>query len=147
MKRQALAFLSLFSLILMLSVYYVTLPPATAKVVKNEENNKDLQTEIKDNAKDKMKENSEIISSNEASEQEKKDAIKKIDDLEKQQEVIDSSIKSCKEVGYTCSIEIVDETMKVSISDTNSSKDVAKKVMDLLSKLTQQKYFIEISFK
>ena len=41
MNRQALAFLTMFSLILMLSVYYVTLPTDTTSVMTTE-NGEDL---------------------------------------------------------------------------------------------------------
>lgn len=147
MNRQALAFLSLFSLILMLSVYYVTLPPMSETVIKGENKNEDLQSQINKDNEDEIKKNSDILSSGETSEKEKKEAIQKMELLKKQQEQIDLWIKTCKEAGFDCSIEIVDKVMKVTIHNSEKSKETAKKVMDLLLKETENKFFIEISFK
>ena len=47
MNRQALAFLTMFSLILMLSVYYVTLPTDTTSVMTTE-NGEDLSDSKED---------------------------------------------------------------------------------------------------
>lgn len=55
MNKQALAFLTMFSLILMLSVYYVTLPSDTT-VMKEE--NSSQKEESKDNSKESTKETS-----------------------------------------------------------------------------------------
>lgn len=53
MNKQALAFLTMFSLVLMLSVYYVTLPDDTAKTVMKDESGKTVNkdTAKKDTAK------------------------------------------------------------------------------------------------
>lgn len=147
MNRQALAFLSLFSLILMLSVYYVTLPPVSNTVIKSENKNEDLQSQINKDSDDEIKKNSDILSSGETSEKEKQEAIQKMELLKKQKEQIETWIKACKEAGYECSIEIIEKVMKVTIHNSEKSKETAKKVMDLLLKESENKFFIEISFK
>ena len=47
MNKQALAFLTMFSLILMLSVYYVTLPPDSISVMEETDGSKE-ETNISD---------------------------------------------------------------------------------------------------
>ncbi|MEG0824055.1 MAG: hypothetical protein RR929_01190 [Erysipelotrichaceae bacterium] len=54
MNRQALAFLTMFSLVLILSVYYITLPNDTA-VVQIEEGNKDQEGNKKEEEKKETK--------------------------------------------------------------------------------------------
>lgn len=90
MNRQALAFLTLFSLILMLSVYYVTIPADDMSVSTKEHNSEPLTTSkqetsetLQENADEKkdqqLSEESATLSDEAASEEDKKEALETMD--------------------------------------------------------------------
>lgn len=156
MNKQALAFLTLFSLILMLSVYYVTLPADTTTVMNNNKTSQKAETKndaekLKkkaDEKKDKeINSNSDVVSSPETSEQEKQEALKKIESLKDTKEIEQALIDGLKKAGYTSAVEISDNTCKVTVFDQKNDKEIAKKVMQYVYDVTKGKYLTEVSFK
>ncbi|MEF9961608.1 MAG: hypothetical protein RR863_03575 [Erysipelotrichaceae bacterium] len=155
MNKQAFAFLTLFSLILLLSVYYVTLPPDDALVMKVEDptkvapkDNADvLKKNIeKDNEKE-IKKNGEIIANDKVKGELKQEALVKIDQLKQQRQNEEELVLKLKEIGYQSVVEIKDKNCKVSIFKQKANKEVAGKIIKQIDEWTKKKYFTEVSFK
>lgn len=161
MNRQALAFLTMFSLILMLSVYYVTLPSDTTTVMstesgeelsdsKTEEEVNDaeqLQSEITSKQEEEIKKHSEVVSSTESTEAEKQEALQTIDELKNDQTMINDLKQACSDAGFTCAIEMKDGTCKINVFDSEDNEDNAKSIMKIANDQLQSKYLIEVTFK
>lgn len=165
MNRQALAFLTMFSLILMLSVYYVTLPNDATSVMSTEtgedlsdgeqDTSKEeavsdvekLQQEISAKNDEEVKKNSDIVSSTQASEEQKKVALQSINTLKGDRALSDEIVKALKEGTYEAAVEIVEGTCKVNVFNQEDTPDTALKIMKLVSEKSQNKYLVEVTFK
>lgn len=145
MKTQALAFFTMLSLILMLSIYYITIPKETTTTMKEESVISTIE-EDKNNKKTQNIENNEsVLSDANASMEEKENAIienEKVKDTIKLEKALSEKVL---EKGYKNEIEIIENTMYVSLFMENDTK-IASTVMKLLYKEVQNKYLIEIRF-
>lgn len=159
MNKQALAFLTLFSLILMLSVYYVTLPTNTATVMgENTEEEEtpatdsstqrtSLQEEAGKKKDDEITKNSNTVSSPDASDADKQQALETIDQLKADKAMQDEVAKHLNDSGYMAAVEIMDGTCIVTVFDQEDSAKTAKKIMNLAQEKVQQQYLVEVAFK
>lgn len=162
MNRQALAFLTMFSLILMLSVYYVTLPSDTTSVMSTEngeelqEENKEeqvndaekLQQEITSKKEAEIKKNSDIVSSKDASETEKQEALTTMDELKDDQAYSEEIRTALQNAGFqNCAVEISEGTCRINIFDSEDNEDNAKLAMKTANEIVNDKYLLEVTFK
>ncbi len=162
MNRQALAFLTMFSLILMLSVYYVTLPYDTTSVMSTQDGEKldddkqgkeqvndaeKLQDEITSKQESEVKKNSDVVSDSQSSDAQKQEALETIDTLKGDQAVMENVKQELEKAGFMSAIEITEGTCKISIFDSEDNAENAKKVMKIASDATENKYLIEVTFK
>lgn len=162
MNRQALAFLTMFSLILMLSVYYVTLPYDTTSVMSTQDGEKldddkreeeqvndaeKLQEEITSKQESEVKKNSDVVSDSKSSDAQKQEALETIDTLKGDKAVMEALKQELEKSGFMSAIEISEGTCKISIFDSEDTADNAKKVMKIASDATENKYLIEVTFK
>ena len=166
MNRQALAFLTMFSLILMLSVYYVTLPSDATSVMSTENgeelsqgeqdtseeveqtsNVEKLQKEINAKQEEEVKKNSDIVSSNEASDEQKKEALATMDSLKSEQALMEEITSALVSANFMSAVEIVDGTCMVSVFDSEDTTSNAQTIMQIVSEKCNDKYLIEVSFK
>lgn len=159
MNKQALAFLTLFSLILMLSVYYVTLPTSTETVMnqnpeQTEEKSTDtseqrtsLQEEATKKKDDEITKNSNTVSSPESSDADKQKAIETIDALKEAKTMQDEVAKSLNDAGYMSAVEIMDGTCIVTVFDQEEDAKTAKKIMNIVQEKVNQQYLVEVTFK
>ncbi len=163
MNRQALAFLTMFSLILMLSVYYVTLPTDTTSVMTTEsgedlsdpkdaqsgkENEAEkLQEEITSKQEEEVKKQSDIVSDTQSSEEAKKEALETLETLKDEEQQKTALKDALQKGGFVCAIEITEGTCKINVFDSEDNEANAKKVMDLAHQTLGQKYLIEVTFK
>lgn len=164
MNRQALAFLTMFSLILMLSVYYVTLPSDTTSVMSTEngedlsdkqEQNEDehvndaqtLQQEITSKKEEEIKKNSDIVSSTESNETQKQEALETIDVLKSDQATSEEVKKALQDAGFNAAVEIGEGTCKISVFESDDNEENAKAIMKIANEKTENKYLIEVTFK
>ncbi len=160
MNRQALAFLTMFSLILMLSVYYVTLPYDTTSVMstqdgeelddskQNEEQVNDaekLQKEITSKQESEVKKNSDVVSDSKSSDAQKQEALETIDTLKGDQANTEALKQELEKAGFMS--ESTEGTCKISVFDSEDNEANAKKVMKIASDATENKYLIEVTFK
>lgn len=81
MKKQALAFFTMFSLILMLSIYYITLPKEVNTSKKSESVIASLDKEKKESKETATDSNNQVISDPESSENDKSEAISENEQL------------------------------------------------------------------
>ena len=181
MNKQELAFLTMFSLILMLSVYYVTLPSDTTAVMKentpqeetgdsnskdkieNKETKTGKQEESKDTSKvneaaklqeeiDKKKDseinkNSSVLSKGDADETAKKQALTTMEELKDDKEMQQKVAQALSKEKLNVAVEIKDNTCIVNVFDKKDEKKLANEIMKTVSEVTNQKYFIEVTFK
>lgn len=167
MNKQALAFLTLFSLILMLSVYYVTLPSDTTTVMneeiqpqqeeseeptqESEKENKaehtSLQEEADKNKDDEINKASSIVSSADSSESQKQEALETIEDLKSAKAMQTEVATALSDEGYMAAVEIKDNTCNITIFEQEESKDTAKKIMKTVNAKIKNQYLIEVAFK
>ena len=164
MNRQALAFLPMFSLILMLSVYYVTLPADTTAVMSSEdgevskdsqnESEKDmtndaekLQEEITSRQEAEVKKQSEVVSNADSSDAQKQEALAAIDDLKSDQANAELIKQILSDNQFMAAVEISEGTCRINVFENEDSAENAKKIMDLASSAVTEKYLIEVTFK
>lgn len=174
MNKQALAFLTMFSLILMLSVYYVTLPSDTISVMNNEKEKKEAEKDISDKQKNenetstskKEQEHSEklqeeidqkkeeellkqssVVADAKSDDATKEDALSAIDKLKEEKSLQKKASDSLKEDGYQNAVEIHEGTCVVSIFEQKDDVEAAKKIMNKVYEITNHNYVVEVTFK
>lgn len=171
MNRQALAFLTMFSLVLMLSVYYVTLPSDTETVMKDtqvssvvqdkqqqdkentsetstkESEQEQLQESIEEKKQNEINQQSAIVADEQAQEEQKQEALASLEVLKEQSNLQDTIVKTLEEQDIKSAVEIQEHTCMVSVFEQEESKELAKKVMDIVTAITGQSYLVEITFK
>ena len=157
MNKQALAFLTLFSLILMLSVYYVTLPSDVTAVVSEEtqetsedaadtsgSNQEDtsarLQDTIAQTLNEKINAAKAVMADAESSESDKQDALATIEKLEQVQTKV-------QELGYENAVEISDGTCRITLYNCEENKDTVNQVMNAAYGVVKENYLLEVTFK
>lgn len=153
MNRQAITFLSLFSLILVLSVYYVMLPPVETSESEQvsetniEETSDQLQTQLDEKRNEAVKENQEIISSSVSSSDEVSQALEEIEETKQIQTEESAVTEALKQAGYeNVFVEIQNKTIKVTITKKEASSRDAAEVIKIITEKTSQKYSPEIKF-
>ena len=156
MNKQALAFLTLFSLILMLSVYYVTLPSDVTAVVSEEtqetsedaadtsaSNQEDtsarLQDTIAQTLNEKINAAKAVMADAESSESDKQDAL-----VKEQQQQIQTKVQ---ELGYENAVEISDGTCRITLYNCEENKDTVNQVMNAAYGVVKENYLLEVTFK
>lgn len=164
MNKQALAFLTLFSLILMLSVYYVTLPnDVTAVVSENtqettedaadtstptsKETSAQLQDTIAKSLNEKLQAAKAVVADAQSSESDKQDAlttIKELEQIKEQQQQIHAKIQ---ELGYENAVEISEGTCRITLYNCEESKDVVDQAMKVAYAIVKENYLLEVTFK
>lgn len=172
MNRQALAFLTMFSLVLMLSVYYVTLPSDADTVMKDtqvaavkkqsekeekqiettSENEKQseqekLQENIEAKKQGQMNEQSSVIADEQANDEEKQKALASLEVLKEQANLQETIIEALKQLNIEVAVEINDTTCTVTVFKQQDSKELAKKIMDSVTAIIGKTYLIEIAFQ
>ncbi len=155
MNKKILMFLSLFSLVLMLSVYYVSLDHQDIKVVSVNSNvekeidltSTSLQNSINNKMKEEMAKYEEQVASSKVSEADKNTALTKIQNLKDVMTLQDELVQFLKEKGYEATIEIKDQLIHISLFQQKDDKQLAKDIMDLIYQKVQGNYYLELSFK
>ncbi len=146
MKKQAIAFFTMFSLLLMLAIYYITLPEESAN---SSVNDISVISEISENTQEgkeeEMEKNDEIISDPDSNEEEKNEAILKNETLKANRTIETDIQKKLQEMGYETNVEIKEKTIYVTIAK-EKDEEIAKAVMKAVYEEIQDKYFIEVGF-
>ena len=168
-NKQSLWFLTLFSLILVLSVYYITMPSDllvsnNSNYLKTEETNKeieDVKTTIKESEllvtmrvtldEERSKEEKELkstLTNEEATSEEKNNAyeqLKLITNLTSREKELEKKIK--KEFDVDCFVKIKDNDVKVVAVKDHHDVNLASNIMKLVQESFDHKVSVTIQFE
>ena len=176
MNKQALAFLTMFSLILMLSVYYVTLPNDNMSVMtqdgkaqseammekenkeENKENTKEtqekntdevlaLQEEIEKKEDGEIHKQETIVSKDNTSSEVKQNAVAKMESIKDAKELQKKIVEALKQQNIKSAVEITDKNCIINVFNMENNMENAKKAMNAAYSITKDAYFIEVVFK
>lgn len=147
MNKQAIIFLTLFSCILMLSIYYITTPIQEQQMVSlSSKSISELVESINKNIESKMEQQSKIIASSTLSNQEKKSALVKLDSLKKEQELghqITASLSKCQ---YNSAVEVSGSIVKMIVESDETSKEKASDVIRCAYQVGGDTHLYEVTF-
>ena len=149
MNRQAVAFLSMFTLILMLSIYYVSLEsdPVTVNSSNNDVNSVIalMQEKISDSKNEEIQKQKEILGSNEQDEQ-KNQAMETIAQLEEDQKKEKEIIQTLKELNLKSVVEIKESIIQITIYEQSENEELATQILNLVYPFMDENYSMELSF-
>ncbi len=166
MKRQNLWFLTLFSLVIVLSIYYVTMPEdllaastsgvGRASVKKDNvnvevsENNAISALKVEDDSKtnDALNELQDKLTDAKTSAEEKNSLYEKIKTINTNSGLEETIEKKVKEQ-YMCETfaKIEDSSVKVVVDGCENSKKVANDIMRLVQEQFSKKMYISVQFQ
>ena len=166
MNKKNLWFLTLFSLVIVLSIYYVTMPEdllaaSTNGVVTTKENNKKVNMEVKesntiaalkveDTAKtnDAISELQEKLTDTKTTSEEKNNVYEQIKTINTNSGIEESIEKKIKEQ-YQCETfaKIEETSVKVVVDKCENSKKLANNIMRLVQEQFDKKVYISVQFE
>ena len=159
-NKQKIWFLSLFSLILILSVYYITMPNELLQSVSSENTNSEkvtitseltnldtLQVELDEQRASERAEYNNVLTNEKSTTEDKNKAynnIKKIDDLKSKEETLRNLILS--ELKLKSFVKIEDKSVYIVINNKEHDYSLANKVIKLVTKELNEDYYISVKF-
>lgn len=159
MNKKVVTFLSLFSLVLILSIYYVVSPfgenidnnNTNVNVIVNQESDEyftSLEVTKTQNYDLYIDEMNSIIASSEYSNEQKKEAIENIERAKNQKELEKKTTDELKELGYNqLFMEVSMKDIFVVVKYPEFTNSDAAKIMSTIYKNFGTKYNIEIALK
>lgn len=161
-NKRSLWFLTLFSLILVLSVYYITMPSellmATNKEdtetvsasVENEESAElvALRVEAEEKMLDQITELKKVLTDSKSTTEEKNKAFEKMQELNKNkgtEEKIENKIKN--EFNLKSFVSIDETSVSVTVDSTKHDKELANKIMRLVQGEFETSMSISVKFQ
>lgn len=161
-NKRSLWFLTLFSLILVLSVYYITMPSellmATNKEdtetvsasVENEESAElvALRVEAEEKMLDQITELKKVLTDSKSTAEEKNKAFEKMQELNKNrgtEEKIENKIKN--EFNLKSFVSIDETSVSVTVDSTKHDKELANKIMRLVQGEFETSMSISVKFQ
>lgn len=151
MRKQAITFLSLFTLILVLSIYYLLVPPVEEEkvTVKSESSSTIdvLQDELNQIHENNISSNNDIIASSKSSEKEINQALTSINETKSIMKKEKELINLLKKQGYKeCYVEINESNIKVVVNKKNGNSQDANKIIKIIHQYLDNNYDIEVKF-
>ena len=164
-NKKNLWFLTLTSIILVLAIYYVTMPLGNDNMVLNSNNNSNTEKEVMVNIEEsealtaariekqeqdlnEVKKLQEILLSEDKTIDEKNEAYEQIKYLNASksiEEKLEKNINSNFEL--TSFVSIKNNTIKVTIANKEDSLDLANKIITLVNKETNNDYYVTVKFE
>lgn len=163
-NKKNLWFLTLFSLVLVLSVYYVTMPDDLLKASTNQSllnTEENVNAEIKESdvisalkventskVNDKLEELQDQLTSKSASTEEKNNVYEKIKTIQSNSGIEENIEKKVKST-YNCETfaKIQDTSVKVVVDKCENSKTLANNIMRLVQDEFEHKMYISVQFE
>ena len=159
MKRQSIWALSLFSLILVLSVYYITLPDELEVSNKNEVKTTiketidnsiitTLKVENEEEKKKKTKELQEILTKEDSTKEEKNNAyeeLKVLNIIKGKEDEISLKIKNKYKLDNF--VKITDDQVRVVLVKKDHTPKLAKEIMEFVQSNFDEKMYISVKFE
>lgn len=152
MNRQAITFLTLFSLILVLSIYYILLPPentANEVAVNNQEVSQieALQKNLDKEREDLISENNAIIASSESDSDKIASALATISEAKETAALEAKITKTVNEAGFkNVFVEVENKTIKVVVDKKDGSVNDANSIIKIIMEETKNEYQVEVKF-
>ncbi len=161
-NKKNLWFLTLFSLVLVLSVYYVTMPKELL-MTNNDEVIKDedpitsiketslietLRIEDNNNMLEEVNKLKATISNNDASTEDKNkafDSLKILNQISSEEELLEEKVKNAHDVD--CFVKIDDDQIRVVVDSDNSTNTFANTIMRTIQDNFKDKKYISVQFK
>ena len=159
-NKQKIWFLSLFSLILILSVYYITMPNELLQTVSSDTTKKEiitntselskldtLQVELDEQRAAKRAEYNEVLTNKKSTTEAKNkayDDIKKIDDLKSNEENIRNIINN--ELKLKAFVKIEENSVYIVINNKEHDYSLANKIIKRVSKEFSADFYISVKF-
>lgn len=162
-NKKSIWFLTLFSLILVLSVYYITMPSElllntngdytepkkeeTDKTVKESTVLVALRVEAEEQLKKEMEELQSILTNKDSTNDQKNQAFEKMKDLNNnrgKEENLENKIK--ENFQLDAFVKIKSDQIEVVIKSSEHSTDIANKVMRLVQENFEIKMYITVKF-
>lgn len=162
-NKRSLWFLTLFSLILVLSVYYVTMPSELligttekeeTQTVSTDESSSEsaelvaLRVEAEEHMLDEITELKKVLTSSESTTKEKNEAFEKMQDLNKNkgvEETIENKIK--KEFSLSSFVNIDGNNISVTVDSSKHDKALANKIMRSIQEEFSEPMTISVKFQ
>ncbi len=161
-NKKNLWFLTLTSIILVLAIYYVTMPLGNDTYVSsNVDDDKEVMVNIEESEAltaariekqeqdlTEIKKLQEILLSNDKTVDEKNEAyeqIKYINVSKSNEEKLEKNINNSFEV--TSFVQIKDNTIKVVIANKEDSLELANKIISLVNKETNNEFYVTVKFE
>ena len=158
-KKQSIWVLTLFSLILVLSVYYITLPDEIEVIntedtiaTSIEETNNDYISTLKltneEEKNKKTKELQEILTKEDSTKEEKNNAyeeLKLLNIIKNKEEEL--SMKINNEFNLDSFVQIEDDKVKVIIAKKEHDANLASKIMEFIQSNFEEKMYISVKFE
>ena len=163
-NKKNLWFLTLFSLVLVLSVYYVTMPDDLLKASTNQSllnTEENVNAEIKESdvisalkventskVNDKLEVLQDQLTSKSASTEEKNNVYEKIKTIQSNSGIEENIEKKVKST-YNCETfaKIQDTSVKVVVDKCENSKELANNIMRLVQDEFEHKMYISVQFE
>ena len=150
MNKQALAFISMFTLVLMLSIYYVsleTIPPQSNTPVSDITSDMAVLNEQNQEKKDALVlQLKEQLASSETSEEKKKEVLSKIETIENSKQTEEKIVAALEQKGFKSVVNIEDDIVKTSVFEVEKSNEKAAEIMRLIYPLISSNQTIELVF-
>ena len=162
-NKQKLWFLTLFSLILVLSVYYITMPSELLTTANVKNNKKEVTTKVTTSSENILtmmqiesdeeraslaNEYNEILTSKDTTTEEKNnayDGLKQLDEIKAKEENLKSKLK--EKLNIKSFIKIDGNNINVTIKKKDHDYSLANNIMRLIQEEYKDKVFISVKFQ
>lgn len=147
MNKQAITFFSLFSLILVLSVYYMMIPPIDHVDSNLSTNEETLQDKLQSKHENEKQTQNDILASSVSTSQEVNDALNDMDETNTNI-TLETKVKNeLTNKGYSnVFCEIDENVIKITIKKEKATSDEVVDIMECVDSICNQKYMPEIKF-
>lgn len=152
MNRQAITFLTLFSLILVLSIYYILLPPENTANQVSLNDQEVSQIEMMQNNLDKEREdliskNNAIIASSKSNSDEIASALASISEAKETAALEKKITDIINDAGFkNAFVEVENKTIKVVVDKKNGKEADANSIIKAVMEKTNNEYQVEVKF-
>lgn len=149
MNKQAFTFLTLFSLILVLSIYYIMLPPVPQNevVTQSQSTIEQLQDQLDKKRNDIISKNNQIIAKESSTSDSINEALETISETKNKGEQEKKIVDKIKELGYQDAfVEIDQSTIKITVLQKEATQSDASKVIKAVLELVGDQYQVEVKF-
>lgn len=150
MNKQALAFISMFTLVLMLSIYYVSLEEELPQQQPQRNDVTSVMAQMKEQNNERKEEQildlKGILGSKEASEEKKKEILNEIDEVEANKRVEDETMAILSDHNIQSVVLVEDGIIKVNVFEIKKSNEKAAEILNLVYSKVKPNQSIELVF-